>query len=470
MQERLNKIRFISNQGTGIECSAGKIRQSTLDKCLQWCKRQKIIGVDTETDGLDHVTKRVIMLQIGNEEMQWVIDTRGMDISILRSIFSSTDILKIYHNAKFDVPMLRASFDFINENVYDTMVTEQVIYTGYLPGQISYSLDSLCKRYLNVSLNKDVRNQFINLKGKPFTFTQILYGANDVVYLPQIREKQIQIYANEKYAETVSLENEAVLAFSDIQYNGIKLDQKRWSQLATNSEKEKKEIEDKMDNIVTNDVVLKELFKARFIQGDLFTPEEDLRKVDIDWSSPKQVLNVFKRINGNIESVSALELIKYKKEHELIQMFGEYQKLKKKVTSYGIEFLKLVRKDGRIHTRFNQVLNTGRVSSADPNMQQIPANNAYRNCFMPNYPDWVFVSSDYSSQELCFIAEKSKDPVWIAALDAGHDLHSICADLVFKDKWKQAAESDCIYMSEKQKCECPNHKKLRTFVKAINFG
>tara|TARA_R110000787_G_scaffold146162_2_gene259888 strand:- start:393 stop:1265 length:873 start_codon:yes stop_codon:yes gene_type:complete len=110
---------------------------------------------------------------------------------------------------------------------------------------------------------------------------------------------------------------------------------------------------------------------------------------------------------------------------------------------------------------------------------------------------WVFVSSDYSSQELNVIAYGSKDPVWIEALRKGQDLHSVCAELVYGDKWKKAAESDCAYYSEwvgenkfgkykfgfidlvegtsdfpikKAKCECKGHKSLRKNVKTVNFG
>ena len=105
-------------------------------------------------------------------------------------------------------------------------------------------------------------------------------------------------------------------------------------------------------------------------------------------------------------------------------------------------------------------------------MQQIPAHNDYRNCFVSGYDDWVFVSGDYSSQELCIIATGSKDPVWIKALEEGKDLHSVCADLVYGREWYEAAEEDCAYFvgDAKQKCNCPKHKKLRTNVKSINFG
>ena len=88
-------------------------------------------------------------------------------------------------------------------------------------------------------------------------------------------------------------------------------------------------------------------------------------------------------------------------------------------------------------------------------MQQIPADNAYRNCFKAP-KDWSFVSADYSSQELNVIAFGSKDPVWLDALEAGADLHGLCAQLVFGDKWKNANKKE--------------RKELRTMIKTINFG
>ena len=102
-------------------------------------------------------------------------------------------------------------------------------------------------------------------------------------------------------------------------------------------------------------------------------------------------------------------------------------------------------------------------------MQQIPAHNSFRNCFVA--PEgWSFVSADYSSQELNVIAFGSKDPVWLKALEEGQDLHSTCAELVYGEQWLTSGEDDCEYISKKEKCNCPSHKKLRTNVKTINFG
>jgi DNA polymerase-1 len=69
------------------------------------------------------------------------------------------------------------------------------------------------------------------------------------------------------------------------------------------------------------------------------------------------------------------------------------------------------------------------------------------------------------------IAFGSKDPVWIQALEDGQDLHSVCAELVYKQKWSEAAEENCAYLGGKKgKCNCPQHQTLRTNIKSINFG
>lgn len=117
-------------------------------------------------------------------------------------------------------------------------------------------------------------------------------------------------------------------------------------------------------------------------------------------------------------------------------------------------------------------------------MQQIPATrlpedrqNDYRNCFTPGYEGWSIVGSDYSSQELAVIATLSSDPVFLEALSTGKDLHSVAAEVIYGQKWKDAADVDCAYYEldndgnpKNQKCKCKKHKKLRNGVKALNFG
>jgi DNA polymerase I len=114
-------------------------------------------------------------------------------------------------------------------------------------------------------------------------------------------------------------------------------------------------------------------------------------------------------------------------------------------------------------------------------MQQIPAydevGNRYRNCFMPTVPGWVFVDSDYSSQELVIIAYISQDPVWLDALAKGKDLHSVCAHMMYGKKWENATEAGCEYFAKnsdeelkQKKCSCKKHKVMRYDTKTIDFG
>tara|TARA_R110000803_G_C11929813_1_gene315321 strand:- start:17 stop:1144 length:1128 start_codon:yes stop_codon:yes gene_type:complete len=201
----------------------------------------------------------------------------------------------------------------------------------------------------------------------------------------------------------------------------------------------------------------------------MFTPVEELRDIDIKWTSPKQVLNVFKTFIPKLDNVNGKDMYKYRFRFPLIDKYVKYKEAMKLCTSYGDAFFKNLAGDNKIHTNFHQILDTGRVSSSKPNMQQIPADNIYRNCFIA--PDgWSFVSADYSSQELNVIAFGSKDPVWLKALEEGQDLHSTCAELVYGEQWLTSGDDNCAYMSKKEKCNCPSHKKLRTNVKTINFG
>jgi len=148
-------------------------------------------------------------------------------------------------------------------------------------------------------------------------------------------------------------------------------------------------------------------------------------------------------LNTKLENVNSKSMYKYRNKFPLINDYITYKEKMKIATSYGEAFLKNVRKSGKIHTSFNQILDTGRVSSSKPNMQQIPADNAFRNCFIA--PDgWSFVSADYASQELNVIAFGSQDPVWIKALEEGQDLHSTCADLVYGQR---VSDVGCLIMT-----------------------
>ena len=438
----------------------------TMDYIVSYCSKAKVLGVDTETEGMDFTSKRMVMFQIGDGTHQFIIDTRTSSIEPLRDILESKDIIKILHNAKFDYKFIKKWANIDLSNVYDTFLVERLLHCG--KSDVRYGLQHLVKKYFNEEMDKEPRNKFVNLQGQPFTDTQLRYGAKDVEYLinikllqlPQIKEKELQ--------NVVDLENNAVLAFSDIEYNGLDIDTEKWKGLSHEFCTRAEDIAKSLDDIVVEHPQLQK-FVLKYIQGDLFTDRTELRRVGVNWDSPKQVLEVLKTLIPELDNVNGKELYKYKNSYTLVKTYIKYKEYMKLCTSYGEKFFKYLKSDGKIHTNFHQILDTGRVSSSDPNMQQIPADNKFRNCFTAP-KDWVFVSSDYASQELNVIAYGSKDPVWIQALKNGQDLHSVCAELVYSKKWAEGAEDNCAYFVNKSKCSCAKHNTLRTHVKTINFG
>ena len=448
MMNNSNKIRFI---GQNALLNTSTIQVTTIDDCVSYCKDKPVLGVDTETEGFDFTCKKMIMLQIGDKDRQYVIDTRVVDVTPLKDILEDEKIIKIFHNAKFDYKFIKRWANIDVKNIYDTFLTERVINCG--KQDYGYSLARCVDRYLSIDLDKTTRNKFIGLTGQPYTIDQITYGANDVIYLLDIREKQLPSLRTHQLEQTARLENEVVKVFAEIEYEGLAIDKDKWTVMAEKNVKLAYEQELQLDNMVLEHDLLQHYRIP--IQADMFAPIEEVRHTAINWGSPMQTLRLFKNLVPSLEDVNGKNLNKHRYKHKLIDEYIRYKERTKLANAYGTKFFNYVNADGRVHTNFSQILDTGRVSSSKPNMQQIPSDNTFRNCFITE-EGWVFVSSDYSSQELNVIAYGSQDPVWLDALSKGMDLHGVCADLVFEDKWRDADASA--------------RKKLRTQIKAINFG
>ena len=442
----MKNVRFI-----GTNSPLNDIQTATIQECKAYCESKTVLGVDTETEGFDFTCKKLIMFQIGDRERQYVIDTRDVDIEPLREVLESNKIVKVLHNAKFDYKFIKRWAGISMEEMYDTFLAERVINCG--KQDYGYSLARCVERYLGLTLDKETRNKFVGLKGQPFTVDQIQYGANDVVYLLDIREKQLVKIHSLELHNVASLENKVVKVFSEIEYEGLMIDEDKWTAMAEDNVKLAFEQELKLDDMVLAHPLLT---KYRIpVQVDMFAPMDEVRKTHINWGSPSQTLALFQNLVPNLEDVNGKKLNKHRYKHKLIDEYIRYKERTKLANAYGTKFFNYVNCDGKVHTNFSQILDTGRVSSSKPNMQQIPSDNTFRNCFVTE-PGWVFVSSDYSSQELNVIAYGSQDPVWLDALERGLDLHGVCADLVFEDKWRSA--------------DADEKKKLRTQIKAINFG
>jgi len=207
-------------------------------------------------------------------------------------------------------------------------------------------------------------------------------------------------------------------------------------------------------------------WKSKLNAMDIFTPKGN---VNINFGSPAQMLDVFKIIKPGLIAANATALAYI--DHELVNVYKKYAKVSKALGSFGHTFLDGLGSDGKIHPSIRQVLDTGRISMSSPvknagsGLQQIPADNKYRNCFEAD-PGRTFISIDYSSAELCIIAEWSGDKTMIDALRAGKDLHSVTTSLLFPELWKEAGEDpDPI-----GKPSSAEGKKLRNWAKSTAFG
>lgn len=412
---------------------ASNFKTATIEDCFNYCWDKPVLGVDSETEGFFNFNNSMIMLQIGDEKNQFVIDTRVTDISMLKSVFESTRILKLFWNFKFDCKFL-AKANLPTRNVFDGMLAEVIIRNGYKNND--YSLGHAVRKYCNRELDKSTRNQFIGLKGAPFTDKQIKYGAEDVEFLIEIYKKQTNSLKIKDLEVTAKIENRFVEVLSQIELNGFYLNSDKWKHLDGMNKENLIKARQVLDNYIIDNN------HERFIdnQLDLFSTE---KKVTVNWDSPKQTIEYLKFLGVDTtvtdkrtglikDTCEETHLKKYKSKFEFIGIYLTYKGLAKSVSTYGLEFLKHINPvTGRIHSNYWQIVTTGRMSSNDPNLQNIPAGEEYRSCF-EGQGDNMLVVADYSAQEPRVTADKCQDPALIDFFFNGDgDIHSLVASKMY---------------------------------------
>lgn len=443
-------IYFIGNS-SAVQSSL--YEQSTVEECLEYFKEKEYIAIDTETKGRDPHTKKIICLQIGDADNQFVIDCRCINILRFKELLESKICLG--HNIKFDYKFLK-HVGIELDRVYDTMLAECILFCGY--DSFGYSLKDVAQRYLQVDLDKTTRGDFFKLESQPFTDKQIEYAALDVTYLHRIRELQhinLQRYDLLLCAE---LEMETLKSLGDIEYNGMGFNKELWLKNSENSEEQLMLLEKKIDSLIIKDSVLSKIYKPEYVQGNLFGYEQ--RELSINYASPLQISKIFKELGVYVDSTDDRELSKLVRrdldnnvissKHKFFELLQDYRELGKVVSTYGRSFINYVNKSTqRVHTDFWQIKQTGRISSGSkdmnaPNVQNIPADNKFRNCFVAR-EGFTWISSDFTGQELAIMADLSGEKVFIDAINKKEDLHSISATLLFgklvtkKDKVERTA-------------------------------
>lgn len=449
-------IHFINNNPQLIE--GWGCKTATIDDLLDWSNGKTVIAIDTETEGLFDFDNDVIMLQIGDAHDQFVIDCRNVSVAKLQPLLENPDVLKVFWNAKFDMNFLRFSFGFKLNNIHDCFLMECLLNAGNEDAQLGLGAASV--KYLNKTLNKAVRNKFVGLSGTPYTETQIVYGAEDVEVLLKIKDIQDKELVAKQLLNVARLENLAVCVLADIEYNGMAIDISKWISVADNTRVLVDEYTRKLDTLVLSDPRLSR-FVPEYVQGNLFGFEE--RRVQINWASPKQKTEVLQHLGIAVENSDIRELLRHRHE-PLVALLIEYSKYAKLATAFGKDFLKYINPNtNRIHQSLWQILSTGRISSSEPNITQIPSKGELgvliRSAFVPQ-SGYKFVGGDFASMELRIIADQSGDPLWIEAYENHEDLHSKLAALTF----------NIPITDVKKPTPFKNTMTYRDVQKTINFG
>ena len=414
----------------------------TVEESLGILNNLEELSVDTETTGFDPYTKNLLLTQLGDQDVQIVIDNTSVSIKHYKSLLESK--LLILQNAQFDLRFLFKN-NIYPTKIYDTLLAECIITGGYgddadkkdvkkeFNSKIAskfiergLALDDLAEKYCGITLDKSIRGE-INRIG--ITNRVIKYAADDIKYLPGIKKEQLKIIDSfkNKYkidGKIIELEMKVALVIARMCYNGIIVDSNKYQKEVL--EKVAQEVEDSTNSL--DDIVLKEdrLKKYQFSQGNLFFQS---RKTEINWNSSAQKLVILKLLDDSIESTGDTEIRKRFKDHEIFSNLSKYNKSKKLESSFGKKFLSHINtKTGRMHPSVWQILSTGRISMSKPNLLQIPSKGdlgkVIRSCFVPE-KGYKIVGGDYSSFELAIIAELSQDPLWVNSLNKGKNLHTI---------------------------------------------
>jgi DNA polymerase I-like protein with 3'-5' exonuclease and polymerase domains len=412
--------------------------ESELVEAMSYLKTQSIVAVDTETNGLDPVLNKVLLLQVGTEHKQFVFDVFKLNTKIFTVLhwLTEKDLVKVLHNAKFDYKMIKGNFEIELTNMRCTMLANQLLTTGK---KLSSGLDSVLYKYLGVEVSKAEQKSFIDMRlGSTFTESQIKYAGDDTKHLIPLYKNMQRLLESRNMDELSRLEYRTVAPTGDMELNGLFLDRKKWTALKVEAEADA-------------DIAKKGLDKYFEPYCGQLTLFED---VDINYRSPKQLLPILSKITGmNITSTGEQELKKVN--HEVVDFLLDYREKQKRISTYGEEFFRkfVSSYDGRIHSNFKQLgADSGRYSSTQPNLQNIPSDERYRSAFTAQDSEYRIIASDYARQDLRGLADISKEPGLINAINNKVDLHTNSASLIYGIPYKDIT------------------KKQRNAAKALTFG
>lgn len=410
------------------------------EEALRILEPLTVVELDTETMGLDPYTKELLTVQLGCADFQVVIDCASVDIQLFKNYIENPQRMFLGWNIKFDLKFLYHQ-RIIPMKVYDGYLAEKLLWLGYPAGMHEMSLKAASIHYLGVDMDKSVRGKIIQTG---LTEDVIMYAAGDVSYLGKIRDKQLIELEKKGLLKAIDFENEFVKCLAYIEYCGAKLDIDKWKVKMTTDLNNLERYEAQLNDWVENSQFASKYCSIN-MQGDLFSGFDTKPRCHINWTSSQQVIPLFEDLGLDLKvldkktkhykksvDIKVVEPQSYKS--PLIPIYINFKKAAIIVNTFGQKFLGLINPvTGRIHANFNQLgTDTGRLSSTEPNLQNLPHDALTRSCFISEKGN-KWISADYSGQESYLMASMANDEAMLDELTNGSgDLHSLTAKMVFQ--------------------------------------
>lgn len=411
-----------------------------------------VVGLDTEATSLKPHDGKLRLIQLTVGEKTWVVDLfQTGTLGPLKEALSSPKVIKVIQNAKFEQKYLLHHYGIELWPLFDTFRASALIYNGRKG--FGHNLYDLYRRELNLSPPTADMGES-NWSGT-LSPSQYEYAASDSVFLPLLREKLKAKLQHYGLLRVAGIEFGAVLPEASIELNGFRLDRNKWLALARSNDTKKKELAEKLYRELPNPNGQTDLFGA----------------AGFNLNSPPQILQSFNAMGIEVTDTEEMTIAPLAGDHPIIKTFLEYRKYSKSLSSFGPKFLKhLHPKTGCIHADFYPFTGAGRYACSKPNLQQIPREKEFRECFCPE-EGFVFLICDYSGIEMRIVAELSQDPRLLRVFKEGKDPHRATAALVAD------VSEDKVTKQQRQQAKPVNFgliygmkpPKLRTYA-AVNYG
>ena len=383
---------------------------------------------DTETTGLDAVQAGLVGLSFSTAPaVAWYVPVGHEDgeqlpveevLAAVRPIFESPEINKCAHNANYDMTIL-ASHGIECQGVdFDTMVAAHLLSRGQL-GLKNLALDVLGQEMTPIT-------KLIGSGKKQVTFDKVdiaeaaPYAAADADMTGRLRQAFEEPVIREGQSSLMTdMEMPLVPILVTMQRHGIKLDTAGLREMSEDLREQMFQTEE-------------ELYKSIGHTVNINSPQQlsDLLFNEIGLPKTKRTKTGYSTDANSLEGLKGL--------HPVVDQILEYRQVSKLKSTYVDALPDMVNPaTGRVHTSYNQTGSaTGRMSSSDPNLQNIPIRTEMgrqvRRAFVADgAPDWLLFSADYSQIELRVLAHISQDPGLLEAFRRGEDIHSSTASLMF---------------------------------------